>query len=116
MKLQLIFGALLLGALSARAETIPSPDRQFTVTTGDQIEVTDATVPVLTLVRSTTGVKRIEGAWSPDSRRVVVVEGYARGSGVFGAWHNGSTWHKTLEDDDGEAGAEFTRAVERPYG
>src|SRR5689334_2054911 len=113
LQIQIMCGALFIGALAARANTIPSPDGQYHVTTGRTVEVTDVTgQPVLELVRDTNGAKRIEVAWSPDSMRLVVVEDYARGSGVFAAWHAGSTWHKSIEDDDHDDGAAFTQLVE----
>jgi hypothetical protein len=104
-----VAAAFLLSAFSVRAETVRSPDGRFAVETGRGIEVVDSTgQTVLGLVPSLNGANKVEVAWSPDSRRVVIATNAARGSGVMAAWREGAAWHKTVEPDS-ESG--FDRLV-----
>jgi hypothetical protein len=46
----------------------------------------------------------VQALWSPDSKRVVVIEDYPCGSSVFAAWFDGKSWDKSLQkDEDGAA-------------
>jgi hypothetical protein len=104
-----VAAAFLLPAFSVRAETVRSPDGRFAIETGPGIEVVDSTgQTALSLVPSLNGANKVEVAWSPDSRRVVIATNAARGSGVMAAWREGAAWHKTVEPDS-ESG--FDRLV-----
>jgi hypothetical protein len=93
------FATLLLTTFSVRADQIASPDRKAGVVTGQSIRVVDASGKELVLDRDTTGMQRAQVSWSPDSRRVVVAENFGRGSGIFGAWRDGKSWHKAVQSD-----------------
>src|SRR5260370_28945540 len=96
--------ALLLTAFSSNARDLRSPDGRFAVRAESAISLIDSSgKQILTLVRNTAGDTKVEVAWSPDSRRVIVVESSQRGSGIVAAWRD-ETWHKTLEMDEDQAG------------
>jgi hypothetical protein len=93
-------------AASALAEKYSSPDQKWSVTTGQAVVLTDASgAPVLTIDNNSGGAHLVQALWSPDSKRVVVIEDYSRGSGVFAAWFDGKTWYKALQSDEDEAAA-----------
>ena len=96
--------ALLLTAFSSSARDLRSPDGRFAVRAESAISLIDSSgEQILTLARNTAGDTKVEVAWSPDSRRVIVVESSQRGSGIVAAWRD-ETWHKTLEMDEDQAG------------
>jgi hypothetical protein len=105
--------AALLLTVSVRALQTASPDGQFEVKTGpSSIEVLNASgEPVLLLQKRTIGNPRVEVAWSPDGRRVVVAENFPCGSEVLAAWREGNVWHRGLEGDEGLEG--LGRALQR---
>jgi hypothetical protein len=79
---------------------IPAPDGSHFLEIGDAIRVVNAGGSnSLTLASNLEGVQQVDAKWSSDSRRVVVVIGYARGSGVEAAYVDGSGWHKALQPD-----------------
>jgi hypothetical protein len=90
---------------SALAQKYPSPAQRWFVTTGQSVVLADASgSPVLAIDDNAAAAHLAQVVWSPDSKRVAVVEDYLRGSGVFAAWLNGKTWDKTLQkDEDGAA-------------
>jgi hypothetical protein len=103
-KLTLLTSTLFSLASIASADTLPSPDGQYTLKTGQGIEITDSSgQPVLTLVDHLAGSDRLEVAWSADSKRVVVATNAGRGSAVLAAWHDGPAWHKTIEQEQDSA-------------
>jgi hypothetical protein len=79
---------------------IPAPDGAYVLEIGDAVRVLNSGgSPALTLTSNLEGVQRVDAKWSPDSRRVVVVISYSRGSGVEAAYMDGSGWHKALQPD-----------------
>ena len=79
---------------------IPTPDGAYVLEISDAIKVVNSGgSPSLTLASNLEGVQRVDAKWSPDSRRVVVVISYTRGSGVEAAYMDGSGWHKALQLD-----------------
>src|ERR1700756_5122465 len=79
---------------------IPAPDGSYSLEISDEVRVVNSgRSPSLTLASNLEGVQRIDAKWSPDSRRVVVVISYTRGSGVEAAYLDGSGWHKALQPD-----------------
>ena len=92
---------LLVPACSAWAEKVPAPNGAYVLDIGKAVEIIDpggaGAVPLIT---SVAGARRVDAKWSSDSRRVVVVVDYDRGSGVFAAWNDGGRWHKTVELDE----------------
>ena len=79
---------------------IPAPDGAYVLEIGDTVRVLNSGgSPSLTLASNLEGVQRVDAKWSPDSRQVVVVISYARGSGVEAAYMDGSGWHKALQPD-----------------
>jgi hypothetical protein len=79
---------------------IPAPDSSYVLEISNAIRViSSGGSPSLTLASNLEGVQRVDAKWSPDSRRVVVVISYARGSGVEAAYLDGSGWHKALQPD-----------------
>jgi hypothetical protein len=109
--------AVLCSALAAasQAKDVHSPDGQWAVRAEKAISLVDSGgQEILTLVRDTTGDVKVEVAWSPDSRHVVVVENAARGSGIVAAWRD-DAWHKTLQLDSQE-GAFIDREQSRFHG
>jgi hypothetical protein len=100
-----IIAALLLSVLSSYARDLHSPDGKFAVRAEASISLIDSSgQPILTLVRNTSGDTKVEVAWSPDSRHVVVVENSHIGSGIVAAWSDGANWHKTIQMDQDQAG------------
>src|SRR5271165_2032804 len=75
---------ILLGAVPSQGKDVRSPDGQFAVRAESAISLVNSSgALILTLVRDTTGDAKVEVAWSPDSRHVVVVENGERvGSGI----------------------------------
>jgi hypothetical protein len=79
---------------------VPAPDGSYNLEIGDEIRVLNSGgSPSLTLASNLEGVQRVDAKWSSDSRRIVVVISYARGSGVEAAYLDGSGWHKALQPD-----------------
>jgi hypothetical protein len=79
---------------------IPAPDGTHVLEISDAIRVVNSqSSSSLTLASNLEGVHRVEAKWSSDSRRVVVVISYTRGSGVEAAYIDGSGWHKALLPD-----------------
>ncbi|MBV8101914.1 MAG: hypothetical protein JOZ31_22435 [Verrucomicrobia bacterium] len=79
---------------------IPAPDGAYVIEISDAIRVVNSgSSSSLTLASNLEGVHRVDAKWSPDSRRVVVVISYARGSGVEAAYIDESGWHKALQPD-----------------
>jgi hypothetical protein len=106
MKPFLVLSSYLLLASSALADSYPSPDSKWSVSTGNAVTLNDASgSPVLTIIKNTGGATLIQPLWSPDSKRVVVIEDYPRGSAVCAAWFDGKTWDKALQSDEDEAAA-----------
>jgi hypothetical protein len=89
---------ILLGAVPSQGKDVRSPDGQFAVRAESAISLVNLSgALILTLVRDTSGDAKVEVAWSPDSRHVVVVENGERvGSGIVAAWKD-EVWHKTIE-------------------
>lgn len=90
------------GWAASKLETkqIPAPDGSQVLEISDAIRVVNSGgSPSLTLASNLEGVQRVDAKWSPDSRRVVVVISYTRGSGVEAAYMDGSGWHKALQPD-----------------
>jgi hypothetical protein len=115
MKTALFLGAcsawLWLHVASASAGSLPSPDGRYTLITQPIVRVVDASGDtVLVLDPDTAGLRHIESSWSPDGRRVVVVEDFNRGSGVLAAWREGNAWHRAVESDRGYKS--FVQALE----
>jgi hypothetical protein len=54
-----------------------------------------ATIPVKTL-NCVTGITI---RWSPDSRKVAVVERFPRGTLITAAWFDGEKWYSTIQED-----------------
>jgi hypothetical protein len=101
----IVFLSLALAG-SLFAEKYPSPDQKWSVTTGQAVVLTDASgAPVLTIDNNAAAAHLVQALWAPDSKRVVIVEDYPRGSGVFAAWFDGKTWDKALQSDEDEAPA-----------
>ena len=89
---------------------IPAPDGSYSLEISDEVRVVNSGgSPSLTLASNLEGVQRIDAKWSPDSRRVVVVISYTRGSGVEAAYLDGSGWHKALQPDTDLPTDELTR-------
>jgi hypothetical protein len=106
MKTQILtYAAAGMLAVSSEGKDVRSPDGRFAVRAEASISLVDSRGDqILTLVRDTTGDAKVEVAWSPDSRHVVVVENGERvGSGIVAAWKD-DVWHKTIELDS-DAGA-----------
>jgi hypothetical protein len=79
---------------------IPAPDGSYSLEISDEVRVVNSGGSAsLTLASNLEGVQRVDAKWSPDSRRVVVVISYTRGSGVEAAYLDGSGWHKALQPD-----------------
>jgi hypothetical protein len=106
-----------LGWAESRLEPkqIPAPDQAYALEIGDEVRVLNSRgSPSLTLASNLEGVQRVDAKWSPDSRRVVVVISYARGSGVEAAYLDGSGWHKALQPDTDLPTDEFARQAGVP--
>jgi hypothetical protein len=104
MKAFIVFLYFMLAG-SLLAQKYPSPDQKWSVTTGQSVVLADSSgSPVLTIDNNAAAAHLVQVLWSPDSKRVVVVEDYGRGSGLLAAWFDGKTWDKTLQkDEDGAA-------------
>ena len=103
-KLLILIFAAVLWSVASQAKDVRSPDGQFAVRTEKAITLVDAGGnEILTLVKDTTGDQKIEVAWSPDSRHVLIVEGGARDSAIVGAWRD-EAWHKTIDMDAWQEG------------
>jgi hypothetical protein len=97
MKTQLCAAASILLAAVSEGKDVPSPDGQFAVRAEAGISLVDSRGDqILTLIPDTTGDAKIEVAWSPDSKHVVVVENGNRDSDIVAAWKD-EVWHKTIE-------------------
>jgi hypothetical protein len=97
-----IFTCAVAGILitSAPARNVVSPDKQFALKAEAALTIVDSSgQPVLTLVKDTAGDSKVEVQWSPDSKRIVVVETSGRGSDIVAAWRDGNVWHRTIELD-----------------
>jgi hypothetical protein len=95
--------AVVLSGTWSHGKDVKSPDGRFAVRAEAAISLVDsAGDQILSLVRDTTGDTKVEVAWSPDSRHVVVVENGARDSAIIGAWRD-QAWHKTIEVDEDHA-------------
>jgi hypothetical protein len=89
---------------------IPAPDGAYVLEISEAIRVVNSgNSSSLTLATNLEGVHRVDAKWSPDSRRVVVVISYTRGSGVEAAYIDGSGWHKALQPDTDLPTDELTR-------
>lgn len=90
-----------LPVISTFGRGVDSPDGRFTVMAGKDVAIENrlAGDTVFVIDVQAQGVERVEVSWSLDSRRVVVVEDYGRGSAVFGAWVDGAGWHKGIQPD-----------------
>ncbi len=99
----LTYAAAGILAVSSQAKDVHSPDGRFAVRAEAIISLIDSSGnQILTLVRDTSGDAKVEVAWSPDSRHVVVVENGERvGSGIVAAWKD-EVWHKTIESESQE--------------
>src|ERR1700751_2919510 len=90
------------GWAESKLETkqVPAPDGSQVLEIGDAIRVVNSGgSSSLTLASNLEGVQRVDAKWSPDSRRVVVVISYTRGSGVEAAYMDGSGWHKAVQPE-----------------
>jgi hypothetical protein len=95
--------AVILSGTWSQGKDVKSPDGRFAVRAEASITLVDsAGDQILSLVRDTIGDTKVEVAWSPDSRHVVVVENGARDSAIIGAWRD-QVWHKTIEVDEDRA-------------
>jgi hypothetical protein len=101
MKTTLLLAAICV-AVIAQARDVRSPDGKYAVRADATITLVDLASgnTLLVLSNDTQALTRVEVAWSPDSRKVAMVENARRGSAVFGAWTDGSVWHKTLQGED----------------
>jgi hypothetical protein len=105
-----IIAAILICVFTSEARAarnpVPSPDGKYGIKAGAALVLVDSTGrELLVLVANTSGATRVEVAWAPDSKKVAVVENFARGSAVFAAWLGESgVWHKTLQSDEDQAG------------
>ena len=82
-KLLILVFVAVLWSVASQAKDVRSPDGQFAVRAEKAITLVDAGGnEILTLVKDTTGDQKIEVAWSPDSRHVLIVEGGARDSSI----------------------------------
>jgi hypothetical protein len=78
----------------------PAPNGSYVLEIHDQIQLVDRRgLSLLTFTKNLEGVQSVDAKWSPDSRRVVVVVNYGRGSVIEAGYFDGSSWHKTLEPD-----------------
>jgi hypothetical protein len=94
-----------------QAGALPSPDGRFTLVTLPSVRVVDASgATVLVLQKNTIGMRHVESSWSPDGRRVVVVEDFDRGSGLVVGWRQGGNWHRGIESDS--AAERFVQGLE----
>jgi hypothetical protein len=120
MKTNVAVIAALLIAVLAPSRDVRSPDQRYAIRAEQVISLVDvhSGETLLVLDKDTSGTTRVEVAWSPDSRKVALVEDYARGSVVLGAWtdapettaFNGdqrmssprrqALWHKTVQDEN----------------
>jgi hypothetical protein len=100
MKTSLVIIIALVVGL-AQAKDCVSPNGRFAVRAESVITLIDVKTgqQLLVLNDNTSFLTRVEIAWSPDSTKVGMVTDARRGSGVYAAWLNGSSWHKTLERD-----------------
>jgi hypothetical protein len=99
-----------------QAKDCLSPDRRFAVRADQTISLVNLASgeQLLMFTRNTTGLVRVEVAWSPDSRKVAIAEDYQHGSGIVAAWLDGQSWHKTLEmDADAES---FIKRLQQQFG
>jgi len=62
------------------------------------------------LERDTQGDQKVEVAWSPGSRHVVIVENGIRDSAITAAWKD-EVWHKTIEVDHAPIRKEGDRLI-----
>ena len=86
-------------ASASQAKDIHSPDGQFAIRAEATISLVDSRGnEILMLERDTQGDQKVEVAWSPDSRHVVIVENGIRDSAITAAWKN-EVWHKTIQVD-----------------
>lgn len=105
--------ALLTFALQAR--DLPSPDGKYAIRAEAEVSLVDASGQVLlVLARETSSVQKVEVLWSPDSRKVALVEGYLRGSVVIGAWVDQAVWRKTIQVDQDQV--PIVRRAEKTVG
>jgi len=85
---------------SLTPQRIPAPNNSSALEISDGIRVVDSGgSSLVTLTSDLEGVQQVDAKWSADSRLVVVVISYNRGSGVEAAYFDGSSWHKTLQSD-----------------
>lgn len=98
MKVTLI--AVMIMASMAHAKQIWSPDKTARIEAEESIRLFDEKNRTsILLVPSTRGTSEIEVSWSPDSRKVVIAQDFARGSVIYGAWFDGENWHKTIQTE-----------------
>jgi hypothetical protein len=72
---------------------VASPDGRFAVAIGNQIAILNsAGAAVQEMDQSVSPETKVSAKWSPDSRHAVVVENFAFGDRVLGAWTDGSAW------------------------
>ena len=84
---------------ASQAKDIHSPDGQFAIRAKATISLVDSRGnEILMLERDTQGDQKVEVAWAPDSRHVVIVENGIRDSAITAAWKD-EVWHKTIEVD-----------------
>jgi hypothetical protein len=82
------------------AKQIAAPDGAHVLAISGAIRlISSGSSSSLTLASNLEGVRHVDAKWSSDSRRVVVVISYTRGSGVEAAYIDESGWHKALQPD-----------------
>jgi hypothetical protein len=95
----LVCTALIAVTITVYGKDVWAPDHHYAIRAESAISLVDqAGNQIFVLAPQTKQDLRVEVAWSPDSKHVLVLENYQRGSVITGAWFDGSSWHKTIED------------------
>jgi hypothetical protein len=111
MENKILITAAAMLVTAAQAKDAHSPDRQVAIRAEATISLVDSRGnEILMLERDTQGDQKVEVAWSPGSRHVVIVENGIRDSAITAAWKD-EVWHKTIEVDHAPIRKEGDRLI-----
>jgi hypothetical protein len=111
MENKILITAAAMLVTAAQAKGAHSPDRQVAICAEATISLVDSRGnEILMLERDTQGDQKVEVAWSPGSRHVVIVENGIRDSAITAAWKD-EVWHKTIEVDHAPIRKEGDRLI-----
>jgi hypothetical protein len=93
----------LIATLPTLAYATTSPDHKWSLQDGKAVDIVSTGNSEAFKLLNKVGPARITSLWSPDSKKVVVIENIGGGSAVFGAWLSSDGWQKTLQLDSDQA-------------